>query len=258
MQFRNHWIVAVFVIAGLQLAACTGTTTAPSPHEKPSVVDKEQKTVKLSQKAHDRLGVETTKVTEEQVTRKRKVGGEVVGASKVASSTSSSSGGLLVRVNLNTSDVQAMDRKQPIHVMAIDSDDEDEVGEDAEMDDANDSESDSSENSPTSDDADKPVYFKLKSNTQGLKEGQRALIAFALQGKGSSHKLIPYSAVLYDVKGAAWVYINTEPLVYKRQPISVDYIQGQMAYLSEGPSAGTLVVTRGAAELYGAETGVGK
>lgn len=67
----------------------------------------------------------------------------------------------------------------------------------------------------------------------------------------------PYAAVLYDVKGGAWVYTNPSPLVYVRYPIVVDSINGTRAVLKEGPPAGTVVVTVGAAELYGTEKGVG-
>ena len=67
----------------------------------------------------------------------------------------------------------------------------------------------------------------------------------------------PYAAVLYDVKGNAWVYTNPEPLAYVRYPIVIESIKGQLAFLKQGPPAGTLVVVVGASELYGAENGVG-
>jgi len=75
---------------------------------------------------------------------------------------------------------------------------------------------------------------------------------------GTWRIIIPYSAVIYDVNGDAWVYTNPEPLVFIRQSVSIDYIEGDLAFLTEGSSAGTNVVTVGGAELYGAETGVSK
>jgi hypothetical protein len=78
------------------------------------------------------------------------------------------------------------------------------------------------------------------------------------QVAGQQRKVIPYSAVLYDPKGQAWTFTNPQPLVYVRERISVDQISGDMAVLTDGPAAGTTVVTVGAAELYGAELGVGK
>ena len=257
-QFISRSAVAILAIAALQLTACAPAPSA-TPHEKPAIVDKEKKSVTLTDKAAERLGVETIKVTEEQAARTRKVGADVVDASKVASATksSASTGEVWVRVSMNASDLSAMDAKQPARVLGIDDggdDDKDEAGTEVEMDEAEGAES----NTDAGDDEDKPVYFKIKGTGHSLKVGQRARVEFTLQGNGASHKLVPYSAVIYDVKGATWVYTNPEGKVYLRQPVKVDYIKGQLAYLSEGPAAGTSVVTRGVAELYGAETGVGK
>jgi hypothetical protein len=71
-------------------------------------------------------------------------------------------------------------------------------------------------------------------------------------------KIIPYAAVLYDRAGTTWTYTNPQALVYMRERITVESIQGDTAILTEGPAAGTAVVTVGGAELYGAELGVGK
>jgi hypothetical protein len=45
-------------------------------------------------------------------------------------------------------------------------------------------------------------------------------------------------------------------LVFIRHQISIDRVEGESAILSEGPDAGTKVVTVGAAELIGTEFGV--
>ena len=78
------------------------------------------------------------------------------------------------------------------------------------------------------------------------------------QMDGTQRLVVPYAAVLYGLQGETWVYANGEPLVFVRQPINVDYIQGDLAVLAQGPAVGTEVVTVGVAELYGAETGVSK
>lgn len=64
---------------------------------------------------------------------------------------------------------------------------------------------------------------------------------------------VPYGAVIYDSTGKTWVYTNPEPRVYIRQPITVERINGDVAVLTAGPPAGTVVVTTGAEELFGAE-----
>ena len=74
---------------------------------------------------------------------------------------------------------------------------------------------------------------------------------------GRQRSVIPYSAVLYDAKGDAWVYVNPEPNTYVRERITVDFIDGDQAVLTNGPPEGSPVVIVGAAELYGTEFGVG-
>lgn len=68
---------------------------------------------------------------------------------------------------------------------------------------------------------------------------------------------MPYSALLYDAAGETWAYTNPEGLSFVRTPVTVDRISEDVAILAQGPPAGTLVVTVGAAELWGVENGVG-
>lgn len=69
---------------------------------------------------------------------------------------------------------------------------------------------------------------------------------------------VPYGAVLYDAKGATFVYTNPEPLTFVREAIVVDVIEGTIAVLNAGPPVGTPVVSVGGPELAGIEFGVGK
>ncbi len=69
-------------------------------------------------------------------------------------------------------------------------------------------------------------------------------------------KVIPYSAVLYDESGGTFAYANPQAMVFERRSITIDYVEGDLAVLSAGPTEGTPVVTVGAAELFGAELGV--
>jgi len=73
------------------------------------------------------------------------------------------------------------------------------------------------------------------------------------EGSTALRKVVPYASVLYDPTSATWVYTNPEPLVFVRHAIKIDFIDGDRAVLSEGPNAGTSVVSVGAAELYGTE-----
>jgi len=66
--------------------------------------------------------------------------------------------------------------------------------------------------------------------------------------------VVPYASVLYEANGNTWVYVNIAPLVFVRQAIVIDSINGDQAILSKGPDSGSAVVTVGAAELYGSES----
>ena len=76
---------------------------------------------------------------------------------------------------------------------------------------------------------------------------------------GSIH--LPYSAVIYDAEGNAWTYVAEQPLVFVREPVTVDNVLpndfGGLAVLSQGPPVGTSVVSVGVAELFGTEFSVG-
>jgi hypothetical protein len=77
-------------------------------------------------------------------------------------------------------------------------------------------------------------------------------------GGDTTRKVVDYAAVVYEPKGDTAVYTSPAPNVFVRQAIKIDYIEGEVAVLSDGPPVGTQVVTVGAAELLGMEFGVGK
>lgn len=97
------------------------------------------------------------------------------------------------------------------------------------------------------------AYYVLPGNDHGLALNQRMRVELQLSGSDEKHKTVPYAAVYYDAKGIVWVYVNTRPLVFERQRITVERVVGDLAVLSDGPPLGTPVVTVGAALLYGAE-----
>ena len=78
-------------------------------------------------------------------------------------------------------------------------------------------------------------------------------VELPIEGSQASQKVVPYRAVYYDAKGGAWVYVNTKPLMFERQRVTVERVVGDIAVLSEGPPVGTAVVTTGASLLYGTE-----
>ena len=69
--------------------------------------------------------------------------------------------------------------------------------------------------------------------------------------------VVPYASIIYGPHGETWVYTMPEPRTFIRYTIDIDYIEGDMVVLNEGPPVGTVVATFGAAELYGTEFEVG-
>jgi hypothetical protein len=86
------------------------------------------------------------------------------------------------------------------------------------------------------------------------KEGaDRVDLHTATVRRSESGTVIPYAALIYDDEGKTFVYTNPKPLIFLREPVNVDRIPDQRVLLSDGPPAGTKVVTVGATEVYGAE-----
>ncbi len=102
------------------------------------------------------------------------------------------------------------------------------------------------------------LFFEVTAPDHGLAPGQRVRAEIPTLGEATPRKVVPWGSVLYDLHGDTWLYTNPEPSSFVRQSITVDYIEGELAVLSQGPPAGTLIVTTGATELFGTEFGVGK
>jgi len=64
---------------------------------------------------------------------------------------------------------------------------------------------------------------------------------------------MPYSAVIYYLDGTTWTYQVESKNKFRRVPIRVQAISGQVATLTAGPPVGAQVVTVGAPEVLGAE-----
>ncbi|HEX6287734.1 MAG TPA: hypothetical protein VFZ66_01015 [Herpetosiphonaceae bacterium] len=261
MKLNTRWIRAVPMLASLLLAACgqapAAKTSKPEPAHVEAIEGTDLSRIVLVPEAARRLDIQTVAVREGQVTRKRTVGGEVVtllassgaGGTQAAGTTNvtASSADLWVRVPLSAGDLNEVDRSQPATVLPLDHTNS---GAGVIVEPAMPPTSDAKATAES-------LYYIVKSGAHGLEPGQRVRVELTLAGSARQRMVIPYGAVIYDLHGETWVYTSPESLTYVREGILVDYIDGDMAVLSEGPSTGTQIVTVGAAELYGIEFGVG-
>lgn len=101
------------------------------------------------------------------------------------------------------------------------------------------------------------LYFELPNSDGSLRPGQRLGVTLSLRGSDES-LTVPWSAVVYDINGGAWVYENTAPQTYVRRRVEISRVVGSLAALSRGPAVGTKIATAGVAELFGTEFSTGK
>lgn len=248
MKHRNLWLgMALIVILAIGVSACSSGEN-PEKIEPAELVDQGdgRNLVILTEKAAERLDIQTEMVVEDELAVTRQFGGEVMEASAGT--------GAVVMVSLTAEEMKLVDPNSPAFIFPLDVDDEedsDDEGLQAELDEQPGMDDDE-------DGAARTLYYSVKDSGSGLVSGQRLIIEVSLTGDNGPRLVVPYSSLIYDIYGDTWVYINTENLQFLRVPVVVDYIEGDKVVLLDGPAAGTAVVTVGVAELHGTDTGVGK
>lgn len=255
MKHRTLWMIGIMIIISLILTGCAGSGgEGAAAKETPAVVATVEGTdlnrVTLTERAAQRLGIETSPITEEIVARELTVSGMVEEAQ-------AAEGLVRVRVPMTAGDMAKVAHGQPARIVTIDDDDEDDEDEELEadvldLDDIGDVEDDNDARNGMN------LYYQVNAANHNLTPGQGVRVKLSIVGSGDSRMVVPYSALIYDLTGDTWVYISPEPLVFMRHPVTVEYIEGDRAILSDGPPVGTDVATVGVAELYGADTGIGK
>jgi RND family efflux transporter MFP subunit len=101
------------------------------------------------------------------------------------------------------------------------------------------------------------LYFDLDNHTTKYRPGHRVAVQLTLIGEAES-PTVPWSAIVHDIHGGSWVYEQTAERTYVRKRVRVRFVTDNTAVLASGPAPGTKVVTAGAAELFGTETGFSK
>lgn len=101
------------------------------------------------------------------------------------------------------------------------------------------------------------LYYELDNRTAKYRPGQR--LGVSLRSKSDGESLtVPWSAVVHDFHGGSWVYVEVGERTYARKRVEVREVSEGDAVLVQGPEVGAKVVSAGAAELFGAETGFTK
>jgi RND family efflux transporter MFP subunit len=102
------------------------------------------------------------------------------------------------------------------------------------------------------------LFYEVRGGTASLRPGERVGVTIPLTGIGERRLVVPLAAVVRDLSGGSWVYERTDSVTFVRRRVEVAQVVGPNAVLAAGPKPGTVVVTAGAAELFGTEFGVGK
>ncbi len=231
------------------------------------IAGSELSSVTLTAKAAERAGVETVLVREGTITRKWQLGGMVLppASNAIASpakgvpanmvtvsdlrggvGSAKFPGDLLVSIQVSPSELESVATHQPARIRPLTRGAKNTWVTAKPID-----------KMPIN--GDQPwvnLHYAVAGTGHGLVPGQRVSVELDRVGADKPQKIVPYSSVLYDTRGNTWVYINPKPLVFVRHAIKVDFIERDNAVLTEGPAIGTKVVSDGATELFGAETGI--
>lgn len=101
------------------------------------------------------------------------------------------------------------------------------------------------------------LYYEVDNADGRFRPGERVAVDVPLEGEAES-LTVPWSAVVYDVYGGAWVYEEVAARTYIRRRVDVRGVVNDLAVLAAGPPVAAKVVVAGAAELFGTETGFTK
>ncbi|MGL4542054.1 MAG: efflux RND transporter periplasmic adaptor subunit, partial [Polymorphobacter sp.] len=98
------------------------------------------------------------------------------------------------------------------------------------------------------------LYFTLANADRAFRVGQRVGVELPMRG-ASSGLVVPAAAIIRDIYGGEWVYQRVAPQQFERRRVEVAATTGASVLLARGLEPGAIVVTAGAAELFGTEFG---
>jgi RND family efflux transporter MFP subunit len=101
------------------------------------------------------------------------------------------------------------------------------------------------------------LFYELPDGDRTYQAGQKVAVTLKLTGMKKA-LVVPRSAVVYDINGGTWVYLNPKGNEFVRSRVELQSVMDGWAILTRGPAVGTNIVSSGAAELFGTEFGSGK
>jgi hypothetical protein len=101
------------------------------------------------------------------------------------------------------------------------------------------------------------LFYEIQNPDGALRLGQRVGVTVPLRDDEES-LVVPFSAVVHDVQGGAWVYEKSAPQAYTRRRVQMLRVVGESAALTSGVKPGANIVITGVAELFGTEFGAVK
>jgi hypothetical protein len=100
------------------------------------------------------------------------------------------------------------------------------------------------------------LFYAVSGGGLTLRPGERVLVELPLKSTEVG-RVVPESALLYDIHGTTWVYEDLGDNVYLRRRVQIARHIADRVVVSRGIGEGAKVVTAGAAELFGTEFGAG-
>lgn len=86
--------------------------------------------------------------------------------------------------------------------------------------------------------------------------GERVVVTFDLPEPADA-VVVPWSAVVHDADGVAWVYAEVAPFAYERRKVTLAAVRPPLAVVTGALAPEARVVVTGAVELHGIERGNG-
>lgn len=101
------------------------------------------------------------------------------------------------------------------------------------------------------------LFYAVDNRDEKYRPNQRVGVEIPLIEK-SDGLIVPKAALLHDIHGNHWVYVEIGELTYARRRVAIQSSHAGKAVAAGGLALGDRVVTDGATELFGTEFGVGK